>query len=91
MANTIAVYKVLSVDPSLHVHLIFLCSGAGHGITNHQTSQSSERDALRQRFSVSTHPHLPMLLCSDGYSVTVLGLTNDFSPMVVQLKTKMLV
>ena len=70
---------MLSVGPSLHVHLIFLCSGAGHGITNHQTSQSSERDALRQRFSVSTHPHLPMLLCSDGYSVTVLGLTSEFS------------
>ena len=70
---------MLSLDPSLHVHLIFLCSGAGHGVTSHETSQSSERDALRQRFSVSTHPHLPMLLCSDGYSVTVLRLANDFS------------
>ena len=45
-------------------------------VTNHETSQSSERDSLRQRFSVATHPHLPVLLCSDGYSVTVLRLES---------------
>ena len=46
-------------------------------VTNHETSQSSERDALRQRFSVAAHPHLPVLLCSDGYSVTVLRLEEE--------------
>lgn len=46
---------------------------------NHETSQSSERDTLRQRFSVATHPQLPILLCSDGYSVTVLKLVNGLS------------
>ena len=68
---------------------IFPCSGAGHGITDHETSQSSERDALRQRFSVATHPHLPILLCSDGYSVTVLRLRNalSLSQLVVGLAT----
>ena len=46
---------------------------------NRETSQSSERDTLRQRFSVATHPQLPILLCSDGYSVTVLRLMNGLS------------
>lgn len=31
---------------------------------------------LRQRFSVSTHPHYPVLLCSDGYSFTILQLVT---------------
>ena len=60
---------------------LFFSSGATHAlnITNHETSQSSERDALRQRFSVATHPHFPVLLCSDGYSITVMKLDDHLS------------
>lgn len=54
-------------------------SGSPNKIADHETSQSSERDVLRQRFSVATHPHLSIFLCSDGYSVTVLKLPSIFS------------
>lgn len=53
--------------------------GISHKITDHETSQSSDRDTLRQRFSVATHPYLPIFLCSDGYSVTVLKLPSSLS------------
>ena len=36
----------------------------------------SERDPLSQRFSVSVHPHLPIILSSDGYLVTVMQLPS---------------
>ena len=35
-----------------------------------------ERDSLRQRFSVATHPYLPVVLCSDGYCLTILRLPS---------------
>lgn len=37
-------------------------------------SWASERDPLTQRFSVSVHPYLPVILSSDGYLVTVMQL-----------------
>ena len=40
---------------------------------------SSERDVLRQRFSVATHPFYPVLLCSDGYMVSTMSLSATFS------------
>ena len=43
------------------------------------TSLSSERDGLRQRFSVTTHPFYPVLLCSDGYMVSTMTLSSTFS------------
>lgn len=46
----------------------------GLNITDHETSESSERDTLRQRFSVASHPYLPVVLCSDGYCVTIFKL-----------------
>lgn len=49
----------------------------GLNITDHETSESSERDPLRQKFSVACHPHLPVMLCSDGYCLTVLKLPSD--------------
>ena len=52
-------------------------------MTTHETSESSERDALRQRFSVSTHPFSPTLICSDGYCFTVLKLTSPSLPNIV--------
>ena len=61
----------------LNVHFSIVVSYHSNkdlSVTDHETSQSSERDALRQRFSVTTHPHLPLVLCSDGYCLTVLSL-----------------
>ena len=30
----------------------------------------------KQKFSVTSHPRLPIILCSDGYMVTALQLTT---------------
>ena len=35
----------------------------------------SER-SLKQKYSITTHPRLPIVLCSDGYMVTALQMTN---------------
>ncbi|OWK57779.1 Uncharacterized protein C5orf42 [Lonchura striata] len=43
-------------------------------------SSGSERDFLRQRFSVASHPRLPYLIVSDGYMITLLRFPNNFSP-----------
>ncbi|XP_037979830.1 ciliogenesis and planar polarity effector 1 isoform X5 [Motacilla alba alba] len=43
-------------------------------------SSDSERDLLRQRFSVASHPRLPYLIVSDGYVITLLRFPNNFSP-----------
>ena len=61
------------------MNALSFCSAPTRNISNHETSESSERDALRQRFSVCTHPLLPFLLCSDGYSLTVLSYSQHFS------------
>lgn len=37
------------------------------------------QDAFQQRFSVTTHPYLPIMLCSDGYMVTVMQLSRDMT------------
>jgi hypothetical protein len=54
--------------------LITVQNKSGLNVTDHETSDSSERDPQRQRFSVATHPSLPVVLCSDGYCLTVLRL-----------------
>ncbi|XP_050184750.1 ciliogenesis and planar polarity effector 1 isoform X4 [Myiozetetes cayanensis] len=43
-------------------------------------SSGSERDLMRQRFSVASHSRLPYLIVSDGYMITVLRFPNNFSP-----------
>ncbi|XP_063037388.1 ciliogenesis and planar polarity effector 1 isoform X2 [Melospiza melodia melodia] len=43
-------------------------------------SSNSERDLLKQRFSVASHPRLPYLIVSDGYMITLLRFPNNFSP-----------
>ncbi|NWU83651.1 CPLN1 protein, partial [Onychorhynchus coronatus] len=43
-------------------------------------STDSERDFMRQRFSVASHSRLPYLIVSDGYMITVLRFPNNFSP-----------
>lgn len=35
---------------------------------------------MRQRFSVTIHPHLPLALCTDGFLVTALKLPRSTSP-----------
>ena len=36
--------------------------------------------SLKQKFSVTCHPRLPIVLCSDGYLVTVLQMTTVVTP-----------
>ncbi|XP_063278915.1 ciliogenesis and planar polarity effector 1 isoform X2 [Prinia subflava] len=43
-------------------------------------SSDSERDLMRQRFSVASHSRLPYLIVSDGYAITLLKFPNNFSP-----------
>ena len=47
---------------------------------SYETSLASEKDVMRQQFSVSIHPRLPLVLVSDGYHVTVLRLPHPSSP-----------
>ena len=42
-------------------------------------SSSNTQDTFHQRFSISTHPYLPIMLCSDGYMVTVMQLSRDMT------------
>ena len=60
----------------LPLHPLITVKGHHHHYRHNQPdhSQSSEVDMLRQRFSVSAHPLHPVLLCSDGYSFTILRL-----------------
>lgn len=43
-------------------------------------STTSEKDVMRQRFSVTAHPRSPYLIVSDGYMVTALRFVNNHSP-----------
>ncbi|KAG8131162.1 hypothetical protein E2320_017971, partial [Naja naja] len=47
---------------------------------NSHDSSVSEGDFMRQRFSVICHSSLPYLIASDGYMVTVLKFSSEFSP-----------
>ena len=54
-------------------------------VTDHAGYEDSERDPLQQRFSLVTHSHLPLLLCSDGYCLTVLRLPCSLPHLVLSL------
>ena len=56
---------------------VYRANKSGVNVTDHETSESSERDPLRQRFSVASHPHLPAVVCSDGYCLTILQLPSS--------------
>ncbi|KAK3763619.1 hypothetical protein RRG08_057041 [Elysia crispata] len=51
--------------------------------TDHTSSYNSEADPLRQRFSVTSHPSLPILLVSDGYLVVIAQLPSELSQMIL--------
>ena len=44
--------------------------------TTSAESPVDTQDAFHQRFSVATHPYLPIILCSDGYMVTIMQLSR---------------
>ena len=61
-----------------HVPHLCMCRSTKENIpATHETSSSSERDKLRQLFSLATHPSLPLILCSDGYLATVLQIPSS--------------
>ena len=65
----------LDMGPAIFLPIHPLITVKGHRQSQHTDhSQSSEVDVLRQRFSVSAHPLHPVILCSDGYSFTILRL-----------------
>ena len=54
-------------------------SGKSSDPADNEVSLSSERDSYKQKFSVATHPMLPVILCSDGYLLTVMKLEETYS------------
>ena len=50
-----------------------------------EMSEFQEKDPLRQRFTVATHPYLPALLCSDGYCLTLLKLPSSLPHLLSSL------
>ena len=43
------------------------------------SSTTENEDSMRQRYSITPHPSLPVLLCSDGYLVCVLRVQTAFA------------
>ncbi|XP_078688724.1 uncharacterized protein LOC144920408 isoform X2 [Branchiostoma floridae x Branchiostoma belcheri] len=77
----------VEMGPSLYLplHPLIMYSPGQENIhPSKMASQSSppstsEVDPLKQRFSVATHPRLPIILCSDGYMVTAMQLPSDLT------------
>ena len=73
--------SILYIDcMSYLVHMIQpRAAGQGNPLL-YETSVASEKDVMRQHFSVAVHPHLPIALCSDGYLVSALKFPQRTSP-----------
>ena len=54
---------------------------------NSEISSCSEKDIFQQKFSVAVHGSQPLLLCSDGYMVTIFQFNakSDYSQMITDL------
>ncbi|XP_028394275.1 uncharacterized protein LOC114518472 [Dendronephthya gigantea] len=54
---------------------------------NSEISSGSEKDIFHQKFSVCVHPSQPLMLCSDGYMVTIFDLNSkpDYSELITKL------
>ena len=54
---------------------------------NSEISSSSEKDYFQQKFSVAVHSSEPLLLCSDGYMVTIFQFNSkpDYSQVITDL------
>ncbi|XP_055886712.1 uncharacterized protein LOC106060096 isoform X2 [Biomphalaria glabrata] len=61
--------------------LISVQSNESNNLSN-QVSLNSDYNVQHQKFSVSTHPSLPLVLFSDGYVVTVVSLPPEVSQMI---------
>ena len=68
----INVYNIL-IRPAAAV------SSKNNESADNEVSLSSERDSYKQKFSVATHPILPLILCSDGYLLTVMKLEETYN------------
>ena len=70
------------LDSNVIMLILCICfRGAGDEFSESQSSKDSgycddESDPMRQRFSIATHPSQPIILCSDGYMVTVMAMPS---------------
>ena len=67
-----------SAQSSIHMFVCF-CRGTDEAPDDPNATvlpHPVESDPLRQRFSITTHPRFPLIVCSDGYMVTVLQVMN---------------
>ena len=54
---------------------------------NSEISSGSEKDIFHQKFSVAVHSSQPLVLCSDGYMVTIFHFNSkpDYSKLITDL------
>jgi hypothetical protein len=80
----------LDMGPETHmaIHPLIVVESTNLDMsTTHETSSSSEQDKQRQLFSVATHPILPLILCSDGYLVTILQVPTYVTSMYIAMQS----
>ena len=76
------------VYPLTSVFLLQYCYTIIHfsPVADNEVSVSSDsRDVYKQRFSVTAHPSQPLILCSDGYLLTVMELPHNLTSLVMCL------
>jgi len=62
--------------------LLCCCSS----VADNEVSVSTEsKDVYKQKFSVAAHPSQPLILCSDGYLLTVMELSHNLTTLVMCL------
>ena len=80
-----ALGKDINMGPALYIslHPLILVRGkSSNNLTTGEISLSStieNEDSLRQRYSISSHPTLPVVVCSDGYLVCIFRLQSSFA------------
>lgn len=60
----------------LPLHPVIIISGITEPPTD-QAESNQPKSPNAQKFSVSTHPHLPIIIYSDGFLVTVLKISHE--------------
>ena len=77
--------KWLFNDLYLSIHPLIIIRGKSDTSNNQSNGDVSLNSAietenpLRQRYSITNHPNLPIFLCSDGYLLCILKLESAYS------------
>ena len=78
-----AVGKEINMGPALYltIHPLIIVRGKSLNQSNNVSLGSTieNEEPLKQRYSLRTHPTLPIFVCSDGYLICVLKLQPAFA------------